>query len=153
MTTIDQLNDFVFHVLNKLNNTIVYYLNEEPIERIRDQRPQQTIERLREEINDSINEFENRINRNPPPITERINKELKEIQEELKEIDNFYKPRCNSIEKFLDNEEMKEKSYASFFYDKYLEHKNKESIISELSSFWQYGNITVDEIREEFKTL
>ena len=46
-----------------------------------------------------------------PPIT----KELKEIQEELKELDNHYKPRYDSIEKFLDNEEMKEKAYTSFF--------------------------------------
>ena len=164
MTTIDRLSDFVFYVLNKLNNTIVYYLNEELTQRIRqevnvdipDDSIEERLDRLREEINRSSDELIEVIRAseaNQPLVNNRTPKQVKDIHEKLKEINDHYKPRCGSMEEFLENEIAKEHTYASFFQDKYIEYQNRKETIEELLMLWNHNNIDVVTIREELNKM
>ena len=108
-----------------------------------------TIDEEHENIMRRIQEIRRRLD-TPPPSTTKL---IKDIYENLKEINNHYKPRCDSMEEFLENEVMKEHAIRSFFYDKYLEYDKRKGIIEELLELWKYGHTTVDEIREELKKL
>ena len=182
MTTIDELRDITFYIIRKLNDFIInvttpqqpqpqprqqYREITEEHENIR-RRIQEIRRRLdtptpppsptiREEIVDEehenimrrIQEIRRRLDTPPPSIPKLI----KDIYENLKEINNDHQPRCGSMEEFLENESQKEKSFASFFDDKRREYELRKEEIIEILELWKYDNISVDEIRERLNNL
>ena len=106
---------------------------------------------IREEIVDEEHEnIMRQIRLYNPPSTPKI---LKDIYENLKEINDHHKPRCDSMEEFLENEIMKEKSIACLFNDKKREYEIRKEKIIEILELWKYDNISVDEIRERLNNL
>ena len=159
MTTIDELRDIVFYILRKLNNVIVNFTREEP-------QPQPP-PRLRftrrityEEIMNEIEDIERMMDEEPipppppsPTLRDDTPKLIKDIYENLKEINDHHKPRCGTMEEFLENEIMKGKSFACFFNDKKGEYETREGEITELLELWKYGHISVDEIRKRLNEI
>ena len=118
-----------------------------------------TIDQLSESINERINRIRQTINNrnevvvNQPTTVNTTPQQINDLCKKLEEINIHYKPRCDSMEEFLENEAMKEQAYASFFNDKYREHYNRKEEIKELLSLWRNDLIDVDNIREELKKL
>ena len=114
---------------------------------------------IRDEIDDSIDrqieEIQNRLDNSHsfPSIPNNTTKIIKDIYENLKEINDHHSPRYESMEEFLENEIMKEKSFASFFNDKKREYEIRKEEIQEILELWKYDNITVDEIKERLNNL
>ena len=108
-----------------------------------------TIDEEHENIRRRIQEIRRRLD-TPPPSTPKL---IKDIYENLKEINDHHSPRYESIEEFLDNEIQKEKAFASFFDDKKREYEIRKEEIMELLELWKYDNISVDEIRERLNNL
>ena len=125
------------------------------------------IEKLRKEIEESrpkrksideqIEELRKQINDSRPKrksIGERkICIPIEQVVKELKEINEHHKPRCDSMEEFLENEVMKEQATMSFYEDQRIKHCKKKDIIEELLYDWRNSNIDVDTIRKELKDL
>ena len=97
----------------------------------------------------TIDEERRRLDTPPPSIPKLI----KDIYENLKEINDHHSPRYESMEEFLENEILKEKSFASFFDDKRREYEIRKEKIIEILELWKYDNISVDEIRERLNNL
>ena len=164
MATIDEVRDIAFYIIRKLNDVIINFTREEqpqpqpPRIVIDNQLPNLTIEERLERIRRSINREEQ-----PPPtppsptpypaIRDNAPKLIKDIYENLKEINDHHKPRCGTMEEFLENEIMKEKSFASFLEDKRIEYEVRKEEIIEILELWKYDNISVDEIKERLNKL
>ena len=165
MASIDELRDIVFYIIRKLNDVIINFTREEqpqprpptPFRRITEeerQRDDERHERIIRQIEDIRRSLHNTPPPNPPPtITPNTPKLIKDIYENLKEINDHHSPRCGTMEEFLENEIMKEKSFASFFNDKKREYEGRKEEIIEILELWKYDNISVDEIRERFNNL
>ena len=157
MTTIDELRDFTFYVIRKLNdliNNIIQPPQPPPQPRLRNAE-------MREEIDRQIQEIYNQLNTPPmppppppsPTLPSNAPKLIKDIYNNLKEINDHHSPRYESMEEFLENEIQKEKSFASFFDDKKREYEIRKEKIIEILELWKYDNIGVDEIRERLNNL
>ena len=166
MTTIDEIRDITFYIIRKLNDLIINFTREEQPQ----PRPQPPLLRMTEEeirrdderhenIMRQIEEIERSLHNippttpTPPTITPNTPKLIKDIYENLKEINNHHSPRCGTMEEFLENEIQKEKSFALFFDDKKREYEVRKEEIIEILELWKYDNISVDEIRERLNNL
>ena len=139
MTTINKLKD----IIRKLNDVIIY--TSKCISMNEYKKITNEIEDIERMINEEVIIF--------PILRDNTEKLIKDIYENIKEINNDHQPKCGTMEEFLDNEMEKEHAFVCYFNDKKREYQIRKEEISELLELWKYGNISVDEIREKLKEI